>query len=1119
MLVMRHMESEPVVERLRLIGLVGLTVAAGFGLQVVAGLPHLPSALPTLQQLGAALAGASLPLETLGYVASSIAWLLWLWLAASIGLELLVAAAEGMAYGAMWVGVLRQVANRVSLPLARRAVGAAFAVQVLARALPVSAAAPPAQIEQVLAMRPGQAATPVARLAVSSQSSATYLVRPGDTLWSIAEAAYGAGGEYRRLVHANVGRRMPDGSAFPQHGVIQPGWLLEVPEPTTWIDSRDGLRVYTVREGDTLSSIAASLLGDQARWRDLFELNRGAASLDGGRVLSEPDLIWPGLRLRIPGTQAAAIVTEPEEAPADAEPAPPAAAVTLSPAPAPVVESPVGDAADTMLMAIAAPPIEPPPLVRQLHPLPPLALEQEDMPIEQLPAPPEPAAEPPLAAAGVAGLAAIGALGLGIHRLRRLRRLPHEAESDIVVQGGYAEAQLTQEFARRLQGVEYDAATLLAGQFRAFLDEYHLDDVHIVAARHGRSSTTLCIAAGLAQQAILVDLAPVYATRLESDVEAWVSTDQDVQLRFDQPRKLRLLQPAAAEQPRLPTFVPIGLLMDRQVLSAEWSSMGNTLVASMPGQGADSILTSLLATLTARRPPSDLRMWLLAEPRTLPAPLEQLPHLEALIDPSAEDGLDELLGRLRGLLDEREQHGTTVPEVLLVIAELTSLGDRATEVQLLATRAVARGVRLVAATSQPDAASHSQLLAHFATRLVLHMNAEETSVALLGVADAAWLGGGGRLMLRLDGREPVELYGYQVVIEHLERLVRVMRASYAITSPSPEDAVIDVAELARATPLETAIAASATVAPNAQPPSLQTTPPAEPHLLAVEDCPPIQVRCFGSPKVVCAGVQVWPRPATGEAKPWEFLLYLACQPTEGAAREHVAEALWPDDDGDNEVAKRIRMLRYRMRQAFSPVPGAPATDGICLDRKGVLSLDQTIVRSDAQQFLELVRQARTFQGPLSIPRLEQARALYTGHLLDAPDARRYAWVDERDSSGVTLREHFRRILHQATGLLADLYAEAERIDEAIEGYREVADFDPDDDHVWITLFQLHARRFDRPGLLREERRMRAALRALNGTDDENAPAESCEPSRDVTAEFKRLLALIDEHDSASATAV
>src|SRR6185295_10303312 len=102
------------------------------------------------------------------------------------------------------------------------------------------------------------------------------------------------------LVTANLGRRMADGGLFSAHGVIRPGWVLDVPEPSRWVDSADGQRWYTVEAGDTLSAIAARVLGDPERWTELFELNRDVATLDDGHTLARPELIWPGLRLRLP---------------------------------------------------------------------------------------------------------------------------------------------------------------------------------------------------------------------------------------------------------------------------------------------------------------------------------------------------------------------------------------------------------------------------------------------------------------------------------------------------------------------------------------------------------------------------------------------------------------------------------------------------------------------------------------------------------------------------------------------------------------------------------------------------------------------------------------------------
>jgi hypothetical protein len=57
--------------------------------------------------------------------------------------------------------------------------------------------------------------------------------------------------------------------------------------------------VITVRDGDTLFGLARTHLGESARWREIFELNRDRLQLDGGRLTS-PSLIRTGWRLTMP---------------------------------------------------------------------------------------------------------------------------------------------------------------------------------------------------------------------------------------------------------------------------------------------------------------------------------------------------------------------------------------------------------------------------------------------------------------------------------------------------------------------------------------------------------------------------------------------------------------------------------------------------------------------------------------------------------------------------------------------------------------------------------------------------------------------------------------------------
>src|SRR5262249_54935223 len=217
-----------------------------------------------------------------------------------------------------------------------------------------------------------------------------------------------------------------------------------------------------------------------------------------------------------------------------------------------------------------------------------------------------------------------------------------------------------------------------------------------------------------------------------AEAEAWVSADQDVQIRLSRLRKAHVLLPAIDPPGVEPAWlVPLGVLYDRQVFSAAWSAIGHVLVASSAGHGAETILTSLLATLTGRGSPEELRLWLVGHSRGLPPPFADLPHLDAVVNPDAEDALPGVVARLRSELEQRALGGAW-PELVIVVPELTVLGERAAELQLLLGAAAACGVRLIAGTSDPIAATQSPLLSAITTRMVLHMAAEEASVALLG---------------------------------------------------------------------------------------------------------------------------------------------------------------------------------------------------------------------------------------------------------------------------------------------------------------------------------------------------------------------------------------------------
>lgn len=102
-------------------------------------------------------------------------------------------------------------------------------------------------------------------------------------------------------------------------------------------------QTYTVRAGDSLSAIAKKLLGDESRWTELHQANRGI-------IGSNPNRLNAGMVLRLPGTASAPVL--PEQGPVP-QPRPardtfirttPAPANVPVPQPRPAVTEPAADA-------------------------------------------------------------------------------------------------------------------------------------------------------------------------------------------------------------------------------------------------------------------------------------------------------------------------------------------------------------------------------------------------------------------------------------------------------------------------------------------------------------------------------------------------------------------------------------------------------------------------------------------------------------------------------------------------------------------------------------------------------------------------------------------------------
>lgn len=142
-----------------------------------------------------------------------------------------------------------------------------------------------------------------------------HVVRHGETLWDLAEQRLGNGARYAELHELNRGVLGPD------PGFLRAGTVLRLPpvpdptsppEPATTAGRTDSTqdagtegkgRTYTVRAGDTLSSIALKQLGDAGRYEQIADASRDTVQPDGRR-LTNPDHIRPGWILTLPSPNA-----------------------------------------------------------------------------------------------------------------------------------------------------------------------------------------------------------------------------------------------------------------------------------------------------------------------------------------------------------------------------------------------------------------------------------------------------------------------------------------------------------------------------------------------------------------------------------------------------------------------------------------------------------------------------------------------------------------------------------------------------------------------------------------------------------------------------------------------
>ncbi|WP_336054024.1 LysM peptidoglycan-binding domain-containing protein [Streptomyces sp. CA2R101] len=176
--------------------------------------------------------------------------------------------------------------------------------------------------------RAGAPTTPEAADAGAQAGPQHTVTAPREELWDLAERYLGRGERWRDIAALN-----PQYPHLASSGAHR-GMVLNLPADTrispaaqeqtaaSPASAKDGShaetheKTYTVEAGDSLSGIADDQLGDADRWHDIYEDNRD--------TISDPDLIYPGQHLDLPGHNAQPPHADHEDAPRPApdKPAP-----------------------------------------------------------------------------------------------------------------------------------------------------------------------------------------------------------------------------------------------------------------------------------------------------------------------------------------------------------------------------------------------------------------------------------------------------------------------------------------------------------------------------------------------------------------------------------------------------------------------------------------------------------------------------------------------------------------------------------------------------------------------------------------------------------------------------
>ncbi|MFF4531562.1 LysM peptidoglycan-binding domain-containing protein [Streptomyces sp. NPDC001407] len=299
----------------------------------------LPHHVPSLDEVTTALTSPDNGTLFLGAI-TLIGWYGYVSFAASVLLELFSALRHRSAPRIKVLGGTQRLAGTlVGGIILLLPTSAAFAATTPATAASTAVTAPQTTGTPA-ASATAQSAT--ATKAATPYTGPVHEVKQGDSLWEIAEQRLGSGTRWHDIVTANEGIPQADGTVISADtAFLQPGWTLRLPSdakpaPAPAAAESGGAHTqlaakpadapaaphgsHTVKEGESLSSIAQDELGDAGAYQEIAQLNKDKQQSDG-RALTDPDEIYPGWQLKLPAAHGSSDRSD-AKTPSQEKPAP-----------------------------------------------------------------------------------------------------------------------------------------------------------------------------------------------------------------------------------------------------------------------------------------------------------------------------------------------------------------------------------------------------------------------------------------------------------------------------------------------------------------------------------------------------------------------------------------------------------------------------------------------------------------------------------------------------------------------------------------------------------------------------------------------------------------------------